>query len=176
MKVAFISLVSALASLGHAQFNGLPSCATPCVLEYTTAGGQTIAVEVVRSCPQRKRMLTPLEGCDRLSVDCICANDSFLDSIACCLVKSCTQEEQAGVVTFAQNICTANGVTDLPTTVSCASSNGNGSASASPSASSSAAASAAASSTPTAGASPQYAAGIGAGVLGGLLAAVMALL
>ncbi|KAJ5032438.1 uncharacterized protein L3040_009043 [Drepanopeziza brunnea f. sp. 'multigermtubi'] len=162
MKVAFVSLVSALASLGHAQFSGLPSCATPCVLEYTTGGGQTIA------------------GCDRLSVDCICANDSFLDSIACCLVKSCTKEEQTGVVTFAQNICSANGVTDLPTSIVCDSSTGNGSTSATPSASpsaaSSAAAPAAASPTPTAGAAPKYAAGIGAGVLGGLLAAVMALL
>ena len=59
-----------------------------------------------------------IAGCGQLNAACICANKDFLSDIACCLAGSCSPEDQAKAVTFAQQICTANGIT-VPSAVSC---------------------------------------------------------
>lgn len=50
---------------------------------------------------------------------CICSNDAFLSTIACCLAGACSAADQASAITFAIQICQAQGVA-VPTVVSCA--------------------------------------------------------
>jgi hypothetical protein len=58
---------------------------------------------------------------NNLDAACICANTSFLAGIACCLSTACSAADQTVAVQFAQNLCKANGVTNLPSAVVCAS-------------------------------------------------------
>ncbi|KAH7364193.1 hypothetical protein BKA65DRAFT_131739 [Rhexocercosporidium sp. MPI-PUGE-AT-0058] len=172
MKFSLLAVASALASLTCAQVSGgVPSCAQPCVNQFTTGGGSEIA------------------GCNRIDVACICSNKDFLSNIACCLVDKCSVADQQKATEYALAFCKANQVTGLPTAVSCASTattglpsstNPAGPAITATGSSTSVAANVA--STTRAGttstplnAAPTNAAGLGAGIIGGL-AAVVALL
>ncbi|KAK1771424.1 hypothetical protein QBC33DRAFT_153832 [Phialemonium atrogriseum] len=97
MKTISVILSVALASFTSAQFEGLPKCATDCADNFLVGG--------IGDC-----------GTDP---KCICNNKTFLSDIACCLVGVCDAKDQAAAVSFAQNICTANGVS-VPSVVSCA--------------------------------------------------------
>ncbi|KAG4430433.1 hypothetical protein IFR05_014088 [Cadophora sp. M221] len=176
MKFSLLAVASALASLASAQVSGgVPSCAQPCVNQFTTGGGSEIA------------------GCNRIDVACICSNKDFLSNIACCLVDKCSVEDQQKATDYALAFCKANQVTGLPTAVSCASTasstgvptstnsaatiTSGGSSTTSTSSIAANAASTTSSgtaSTPT-NAAPTNAAGVGARIIGGL-AAVVALL
>ncbi|KAL2072531.1 hypothetical protein VTL71DRAFT_11874 [Oculimacula yallundae] len=172
MKLYLLIIASALASLTNAQGEGVPSCATPCVNQFTTGGGNAIA------------------GCNRLDAACICSNKSFLSDIACCLVDKCSVADQQKATNYALAFCQANQVTGLPTAVSCAStitstgmpsSTNNAAATITSGSATSSVAANGASTTGSgttsapANAAPTNAAGVGAGILGGL-AAVVALL
>ncbi|KAI1423046.1 hypothetical protein F5Y12DRAFT_558299 [Xylaria sp. FL1777] len=156
----FGTIIFALVSAVVAQDLGaLPDCAKNCLAQYTT-GNQ-------------------IGDCARLDAKCICASDSFISGIACCLAGVCDADDQTQAVNFARNFCATVGVTDLPQSVTCAST---ASASPSPSPSSSGGTSTpttTATPTPTvteapgATATPNVAAsGLGAGLCGGLLAAL----
>lgn len=56
---------------------------------------------------------------------CICANQDFHGKVVCCLVGACSDVDQASAirVTFAQQICSANGV-EVPDQVSCSTASG----------------------------------------------------
>ena len=55
---------------------------------------------------------------------CICANAEFLNAIGCCLLENCGPEDQQAAITYAADICNAQGV-DVPATISCATATGN---------------------------------------------------
>ncbi|KAI0542872.1 hypothetical protein GGR58DRAFT_496336 [Xylaria digitata] len=98
MKLVTITL--ALASAVVAQdLDALPDCAKNCVTEFTT-GNQ-------------------IGDCARLDAKCICASDSFISGIACCLASVCNADEQNQAVDFARSFCSTQGVTDLPQSVTC---------------------------------------------------------
>ncbi|KAF7715483.1 Uncharacterized protein PECH_007038 [Penicillium ucsense] len=54
-----------------------------------------------------------------LDIKCICADKSFLSSIACCVADKCSQADQETTLKIARGICASGGVTDLPTAISC---------------------------------------------------------
>jgi hypothetical protein len=138
-----------------------------------------------------------IAGCNSVDITCICSNKNFLSDIACCLVNVCSVADQQAATEYAQTLCRTNGVTNLPSAVSCASTatqsstaapsgstatSGTSTTTTSTSATGSAAthstttsgtATGASSSTPAAtkNAGPQNVAGVGAGILGGLVAA-----
>ncbi|KAI1327548.1 hypothetical protein F5Y16DRAFT_371605 [Xylariaceae sp. FL0255] len=98
MKLISITLALALAGAAVAQ-NGLPPCAQNCLAEFTT--GNSIG------------------NCPRLDAKCICSNNSFISSIACCLSSVCDAADQQAAVNFAVTFCKTQGVT-VPSAVSCA--------------------------------------------------------
>ncbi|TGJ88228.1 hypothetical protein E0Z10_g547 [Xylaria hypoxylon] len=96
-----VIIILALASAIVAQDLGaLPDCAKNCVAEFTT-GSQ-------------------IGDCARLDAKCVCASDSFISGIACCLAGVCNADEQKQAVDFARSFCSTQGVTDLPQSVTCA--------------------------------------------------------
>ncbi|KAI1755021.1 hypothetical protein F4782DRAFT_430081 [Xylaria castorea] len=145
MKLAIVAL--ALASGIVAQDLGaLPDCAKDCLTEFTT-GNQ-------------------IGDCARLDAKCICANDAFINGIACCLAGVCDADDQQSAVDFARSFCSTQGVTNLPQSVTCASASGTTTPTTAPSSTT----------TPTAMVTPNAGspAGLGssAGFYGGLLAAL----
>ncbi|KAK4100905.1 hypothetical protein N658DRAFT_87441 [Parathielavia hyrcaniae] len=90
-----LALASAVAAQGSPE---LPGCATSCADDFLTGG---------------------IGDCSNADIACICANDEFLNSIACCLVDVCSEAEQEQAVQFALGICAGSGVSDLPTAVVC---------------------------------------------------------
>ncbi|KAB2571564.1 putative cfem domain protein [Lasiodiplodia theobromae] len=124
MRFSTISTIIGLSSLALAQTQLLPQCAQSCVG-------------------------TDFGGCSTLDVECICNNKDLITGLACCVSTSCDAADQQTVIDFAQNLCKPQGVTDLPTTATCASgaSSATGSASSGSSSASSTAASASASAT-----------------------------
>lgn len=138
-----------------------------------------------------------IAGCNSVDITCICSNKNFLSGIACCLVGVCSAADQQAATEYAQTLCKTNGVTNLPSAVSCASSatqsstaapsgstatSGTSTASTSTSATGSVSTHSTTTSGTVAGASssapaatknagPQNMAGMGAGILGGLVAA-----
>ncbi|KAJ9134098.1 hypothetical protein NKR23_g10330 [Pleurostoma richardsiae] len=111
MKTSVLSL-AVFAGLAAAQFTALPSCAQNCASEQFSGSGYA--------------------GCGT-DPKCICQNQNFLSTIACCLEGVCDASDQAAAVAFAQQICSAQGVS-VPTVVSCTSTSGlaSGTASSSP--------------------------------------------
>jgi cobalamin biosynthesis Mg chelatase CobN len=97
MKTAILSLAFA-AGLVTAQLQEVPDCAVPCVNEYTN--GNKIA------------------ECGQLDIKCICSNQEFLDGIACCLEDACDQEGRDQAVAFARQICSTEDV-EVPEDVVC---------------------------------------------------------
>ncbi|KAH8792318.1 hypothetical protein F5882DRAFT_487811 [Hyaloscypha sp. PMI_1271] len=81
--------------------SGVPACAQPCVVQ-STSGSTT-------------------GSCNSADVACICSNSGFLSNLACCLAGVCSQADQQAAITYTQNVCAANGVTNLPSVVSCSS-------------------------------------------------------
>ncbi|KAK7203591.1 hypothetical protein BZA70DRAFT_282855 [Myxozyma melibiosi] len=80
--------VAAIAALVSAQdLSGLPACAQSCA---TTAITDT--------------------GCG-LDAACICSDESFINSIASCVVEACDSDGQQATVEFAENLCLASSVT-----------------------------------------------------------------
>lgn len=116
---------------------------------------------------------------------CICANQDFIGNVACCLVGACSEADQASAITFAQQICSANGVS-VPSTVSCSTATGASATATGTSGSSSATATGTgASATATSSSSgttaaqawaPRQTAAMGMELFGGLAAAGLALL
>ncbi|KAJ5736713.1 uncharacterized protein N7483_001838 [Penicillium malachiteum] len=93
MKLS-IALAFAMISAATAQLSDLPTCAKSCATDAIPA-----------SC-----------GVD---VACICKSGTFIADVACCIVGVCTEEEQEETLKVADEICSAGGVTGLPTTVAC---------------------------------------------------------
>ncbi|KAJ5157519.1 Cell wall protein TIR3 [Penicillium canariense] len=54
-----------------------------------------------------------------LDIQCICADQSFLSDIACCVADKCSQADQETTLKVAKGICASGGVTNLPSTISC---------------------------------------------------------
>ncbi|KAI0450124.1 hypothetical protein F5B21DRAFT_492018 [Xylaria acuta] len=103
MKLAIATL--ALASGGVTQDLGaLPDCAKGCLADFTTG--------------------SKIGDCARFDAKCICASDTFISGIACCLAGVCDVDEQNQAVDFARSFCSTQGVTDLPQSVTCASASG----------------------------------------------------
>ncbi|KAI0430936.1 hypothetical protein F5Y09DRAFT_210492 [Xylaria sp. FL1042] len=97
----FVTITLALVSAVVAQDLGaLPDCAKNCLTQYTV--GDEIG------------------DCARLDAKCICASDAFIDGIACCLASVCDAADQQAAVTYARSFCATVGVTDLPQSVTCA--------------------------------------------------------
>ncbi|KAL6694841.1 cell wall protein [Trichoderma pleuroticola] len=88
MKASVLALVF-LSGLAAAQ-DGIPSCATGCVTQFTTG--------------------TSIAGCGQLDIACICKNADFLSGIACCLASSCDAAAQTQAVQYAKQICSSAGV------------------------------------------------------------------
>lgn len=120
---------------------------------------------------------------------CICANQDFLGNVACCLVGACSEDDQAKAITFAQQICSANGV-QVPDQVSCSTASGasatatgtasgsssSGSATATATGDSASATSSASGTTVAQAWAPRQTAALGMELFGGLAAAGLALL
>ncbi|KAI1436609.1 hypothetical protein GGR50DRAFT_197611 [Xylaria sp. CBS 124048] len=99
----FLIATLALASTVVAQELGaLPDCAKNCLAEFTT-GNQ-------------------IGDCARLDAKCICASSTFISGIACCLAGVCDASDQQQATNFALSFCSTQGVTDLPHSVTCATS------------------------------------------------------
>lgn len=94
---ASIVVAAAFAGLAGAQAGEIPKCAQSCVSEQISGGSYA--------------------GCGT-NAKCICENDNFLSTVACCLVGVCSEADQAAAVEYAQQICSAQGV-QVPTAVSC---------------------------------------------------------
>jgi len=161
MRVSIFAITIGLAGTSFGQFNGVPTCGQSCLTKYISGGN--------------------IAGCSSLNVACICSNQSFLSDVACCLSVSCDAADQQIATNFADNLCKANGVT-VPTAVVCTSTAASTASSTGSQSSSSASIAATTSSTPsstsssaattsTSNAGPLNAAGLGAGILGGLAAA-----
>ncbi|CAN8102761.1 unnamed protein product [Discula destructiva] len=90
--------IALFASLSLAQFQGLPTCAQDCAGQQFSGGSYA--------------------GCGT-DPKCICDNDAFLSNIACCLIGACNAADQSSAITFATQICSAQGVA-VPTVVTCA--------------------------------------------------------
>ncbi|KAI0879296.1 hypothetical protein GGS24DRAFT_440350 [Hypoxylon argillaceum] len=148
MKPATVAFT--LASAAVAQ--DLPDCAKSCLAKFTT-GDQ-------------------IGDCARLDAKCICASDSFISGIACCLAGVCDAADQKQAVDYARSFCSTQGVTDLPQSVTCASASGTAAASTSSTTTAS-------TTVPTVAATPNAGAlaGMGSKVsfCGGLLAALAVL-
>lgn len=110
------SLAILLAARALAQIS-LPRCAQSCVTQYTS--GSTIG------------------GCNSLDIACICSNNDFLSNIACCVARVCDQADQQATISYAQQLCALDGVTNLPTDASCSSSSSSSSSASSASSASS---------------------------------------
>ncbi|RAK98359.1 CFEM domain-containing protein [Aspergillus ibericus CBS 121593] len=61
------------------------------------------------------------KSCSAIDVGCICSNTSFITSISCCVATACSDQDQNSAITFAQQICSGAGVTDLPQSAGCTS-------------------------------------------------------
>ncbi|GME62752.1 CFEM domain-containing protein [Neofusicoccum parvum] len=136
MRVSAFAAILGYSSLALAQTQLLPTCAQKCVG-------------------------TDFGGCSTVDVKCICANKELLTGLACCVSTGCNAADQETVINFAQNLCKPQGVTDLPTTATCASSASSATSSASSgtaSTTASSAASASASATGSAASSASSAA------------------
>ncbi|EOO03209.1 putative extracellular membrane protein [Phaeoacremonium minimum UCRPA7] len=96
MKTSIV-VAAAFAGLAAAQAGEIPKCAQSCVSEQISGGSYA--------------------GCGT-NAKCICENDNFLSTVACCLVGVCSEADQAAAVEYAQQICSAQGV-QVPTAVSC---------------------------------------------------------
>ncbi|KAI3395122.1 hypothetical protein diail_1737 [Diaporthe ilicicola] len=151
------------AGLTIAQFNGLPTCAQNCASKFFSGGSYG--------------------GCGT-DPKCICSNQNFLGDVSCCLVGACSADDQASAITFAKQICSANGV-DVPDQVTCSSTASGASAtatgtssgsSASATATGSSASSTSTATTAAAAWAPRQTAVLGMELLGGLAAAGMVLL
>ncbi|KAK2038949.1 hypothetical protein LZ31DRAFT_559196 [Colletotrichum somersetense] len=130
-----------------------------------------------QSCVTQFTSGTAIAGCSNLDVKCICSNENFLDGIACCLTKACQEADQKTAVQYAKNICTGAGVT-VPDQVVCKSANASTSATGtSPSQASPSQTGASQTSAPAATGTPSSsAATLGpVALLGGLVAALLAL-
>ncbi|ROW00962.1 hypothetical protein VSDG_02701 [Cytospora chrysosperma] len=94
------SIVSAavFAGLTAAQYASLPTCAQQCATEQFSGGSY---------------------GDCGTDPACICADPEFISTISCCLVDACNAADQQAAISFAQQMCAANGVT-VQSTVSCA--------------------------------------------------------
>ncbi|KAK2614243.1 hypothetical protein N8I77_001089 [Diaporthe amygdali] len=162
-----VSLSAAIfAGLTVAQFNGLPTCAQGCASKFFSGGSYA--------------------GCGT-DPKCICANQDFLGNVACCLVGACSEADQQSAITFAQQICSANGVS-VPSTVSCSTASGasatatgssgssTGSAASATATGASASATSTGSTTASAAWAPRQTAALGMELFGGLAAAGLALL
>ncbi|KAM0446691.1 hypothetical protein ACHAPV_003115 [Trichoderma viride] len=117
MKASIVSLVFTAALAAAQDLSGLPSCASTCVLKFTTG--------------------TAIGGCQQLDIACICKNADFLNGIACCLADACSKSDQDKAISYAQQICSTAGVTTPDTVVCKDSSSQTGSATASDSSASS---------------------------------------
>ncbi|KAM0427525.1 hypothetical protein ACHAPT_007485 [Fusarium lateritium] len=91
-------IAALFAGLASAQQDKLPTCAQPCVDKYTTGKG--------------------IAGCGQFDFKCICSNESFLDSIACCLEDECDDKGKDAAVDYAKKICSTSGV-KVPDEVVC---------------------------------------------------------
>ncbi|KAI1304754.1 hypothetical protein F5Y03DRAFT_395278 [Xylaria venustula] len=162
VTITFLALVSAVVAQ---DLGALPNCAKNCLAEYTT-GNQ-------------------IGDCARLDAKCICASNSFITGISCCLAGVCDAEDQKVAVDFARSFCGTVGVTDLPQSVTCAtassSSSSSGTGTPTSVSDSSTTTSTVTNASPTATGAPPSAtvtpnaasrAELGAGLYGGLLAAL----
>ncbi|AEO55517.1 hypothetical protein MYCTH_2299445 [Thermothelomyces thermophilus ATCC 42464] len=166
---AIAALTLALAGAVVAQDGlGLPECAQSCASSFLAGG---------------------IGNCGR-DVKCICQEKSFLSDIACCLAGDCSAQDQAQAVSVAANLCRGVGVTDLPSSVSCAtaSTSATGSAASAPTTGSAsttasgsgttfgptntATAAATETSTQSSNLGPRPTAAAGLGAIGGIIAAV----
>ncbi|KAL2021319.1 hypothetical protein VTK56DRAFT_7290 [Thermocarpiscus australiensis] len=100
MKVPAVLLSLALAGTAAAQSPQLPPCAQGCANKFLSGG--------IGNC-----------GTDPA---CICGDKSFIGDIACCLAGVCDPPQQSSAVAYAASLCSAFGVTTLPSTVSCSTS------------------------------------------------------
>jgi len=95
MRSAFAVLAFTGAVLAQVDTSNLPSCAFSCV--------------------------TNLGGCNQLDITCICSDTELISGLACCVSKQCDAEDQDKTIQFAQNLCGGEGVDNLPTSATCAS-------------------------------------------------------
>ncbi|KAL8285095.1 hypothetical protein RB600_009504 [Gaeumannomyces tritici] len=105
MKTSAVLAALALAVATNAQTAGdLPKCAQDCANQFLLSG---------------------IGNCGR-DPKCICSNQSFISDISCCLAKpgGCGADDQKKAITFAAQLCQANGVT-VPNEVVCNSNNNN---------------------------------------------------
>ncbi|KAL4914031.1 hypothetical protein BDW62DRAFT_149970 [Aspergillus aurantiobrunneus] len=91
-----LALVGFLSSVAAQGMTGLPSCAQDC------------ATGAIPS------------QCSLIDVECICAERSFVDDMACCVGQSCAPEDQDAALDFANGICGGAGISDLPQSATCA--------------------------------------------------------
>ncbi|EGS21204.1 uncharacterized protein CTHT_0030500 [Thermochaetoides thermophila DSM 1495] len=165
LSAALVALGLAGAALAQDAQPTLPACAQDCANKFLQEG--------IGNC-----------GSDPA---CICANKSFIGDISCCLIGVCDDAAQTAAVIFANSLCSAFKVSDLPTAPSCStaavqtqsassqSTTGTttGPITSSPSATTSATADAASSSTASDNMGPRpTAAAVGLGAVGGIMAAV----
>merc|ERR1712070_471377 len=60
-------------------------------------------------------------GCNQLDITCICSDSELISGLACCVSKECDTADQDKTIQFAQNLCGGEGVDNLPTSATCAS-------------------------------------------------------
>ncbi|ROW04543.1 hypothetical protein VMCG_04961 [Cytospora schulzeri] len=85
------------AGLTVAQYASLPSCAQDCATSQFSGGSY---------------------GDCGTDPKCICADPDFIGTISCCLLDACDADDQQAAISFAQQMCAANGV-KVQSTASC---------------------------------------------------------
>ncbi|RAK82446.1 CFEM domain-containing protein [Aspergillus fijiensis CBS 313.89] len=60
--------------------------------------------------------------CQSIDVGCICGTKSFISDMSCCVAKSCSPQDEKAALGFTVQLCSGAGVTDLPSSASCANS------------------------------------------------------
>ncbi|KAG9692064.1 hypothetical protein KCU95_g7679, partial [Aureobasidium melanogenum] len=96
MRATVLTFLAA-ATLATAQSSSIPSCANACISQALPA------------------------NCN-LDPKCICADANFISTISCCVSTACDVSGQQAALGYAKQICAPVGVTNLPTSASCAAS------------------------------------------------------
>ncbi|EEH37997.1 hypothetical protein PAAG_00918 [Paracoccidioides lutzii Pb01] len=94
MRLSMAVLPSLLGLVAAQGLNGLPECAKSCATD-------------------------SIPSVCGLNIQCICTSGGFLTNVSCCVMSSCSLEDQNKTIMFAQSLCASAGVNNMPGSVVC---------------------------------------------------------
>ncbi|ODH45065.1 hypothetical protein ACO22_00457 [Paracoccidioides brasiliensis] len=86
----------------------------PSVLGLVAAQGMNGLPECARNCAQDS--IPPMCG---LNIQCICSSNGSLMTMSCCVMDHCSMEDQNKTIMFAKSLCASAGVSSMPDSVVC---------------------------------------------------------